>query len=251
MKTNILFVTLSIFTLLFSCSEDSINNEEATYYDTSKNLGKGAVRSYVMLDHTGTPTSIGFSFTESLLKDLPTNAGMGSMIMLDLPAEAAASGFDHLELDWNPNGHEPIPIYGSPHFDFHFYLMGMNELANVAGGPDMTPVASQYVPKDYVSGIMAIPNMGVHWTDALASEFHGELFTHTFVYGFYKSKMLFVEPMITKAFLDTKVDILLPVKQPEAFQKPGYYPSAYKIHYNASQHEYTVSLVNLSRHGDI
>src|SRR4051812_20501784 len=31
------------------------------------------------------------------------------------------SFFDHVTIDWNPHGHHPIPIYGKPHFDFHFY----------------------------------------------------------------------------------------------------------------------------------
>lgn len=249
MKKTILFTTIGIFIFLISCIKDSINTEGSTFYGERESLGEGTVRSYVTFDAASNLTSIGFNFSESMLQDLPAVPGMQNMVMLDLPAEAAGTGFDHLELDWNPNGHEPIPIYGFPHFDFHFYLVGMDELANVTGGPDMTPVASQFIPKDYVSGIMALPNMGVHWTDTLSSEFHGVLFTHTFVYGFYKSKLLFVEPMITKAFLDTKADILLTVKQPEAFQKSGYYPSSYQIHYNATNHEYNVSLENLSKHG--
>ena len=250
MKKIIVLATLGTFIFLFSClKEDSINTDGSIFYGEQGNLGGGTVRSYVTFDYTGSLTSIGFNFTESMLQNLPAVPGMGNMVMLDLPAEAAGSGFKHLELDWNPNGHDPFPIYGFPHFDFHFYLVGMDELDSITGGPDMTPVESQFIPKDYSSGIMAIPKMGVHWTDSLSSEFHSAQFTHTFIYGFYKSKLLFVEPMITKAFLDSKVNIILPVKQPEAFQKPGYYPSSYQINYDPTNHEYNVSLVNLSKHG--
>ena len=247
MKKTIILATLGALIYLFSCQKKDIITNGVTVYGAPEKLGNGTVRSYVTLNNVGTPTSIGFNFPESMLQDLPVVAGPQNMIMLELPEEAAATGFEHMELDWNPNGHVPLPIYGFPHFDFHFYLVGMNELMNITGGPDMTPVDPQFIPKDYVSGIMAQPNMGVHWTDSLSSEFHGVMFTHTFVYGFYKSKMLFVEPMITKAFLDTKTDITLPVKQPKAFQKPGYYPSNYQIHYDASKHEYNVSIENLSK----
>ena len=249
MKKTIILATLFASIFFFGCKKIEINHEGATLYGAPQKLGNGTVRSYVTLNFEGIPTSVGFNFPESMLQNLPTTSGPESMIMLDLPKQAKITGFQHLEVDWNPNGHEPIPIYGAPHFDFHFYLVGMDELMKIPGGPDMTPVEPQFIPQDYVSGIMAVPNMGVHWSDSLSSEFHGVPFTHTFIYGFYKSKMLFVEPMITKAFLDSKTDITLPVKQPAAFQKPGYYPSNYQVHYNASKHEYTVSIENLSKQG--
>lgn len=249
MKKTIILTILGSCIYFFSCQKIDINPKGVTFYGKQEKLGNGTVRSYVTFNDKGIPTSVGFNFPESMLHDLPTVPGMENMVMLDLPKEAVVTGFDHLEVDWNPNGHVPVPIYGFPHFDFHFYLVGIDELMNVTGGPDMTPVDPQFIPKDYVSGIMAQPNMGVHWTDSLSSEFHGVMFTHTFVYGFYKSKMFFVEPMITKAFLDSKTNITLPVRQPEAFQKPGYYPSNYQIHYDASKHEYNVSIENLSKHG--
>lgn len=249
MKKTIILATLGTFIFFLSCQKKDTTSKEGTFFGAPKVLGNGTVRSYVILNNAGLPASVGFNFPESMLQNLPSGAGAQNMIMLDLPAEAAATGFEHLELDWNPNGHVPLPIYGFPHFDFHFYLVGMSELMSITGGPDMTPVDAQFMPKDYVSGIMAQPNMGVHWTDTLSSEFHGIMFTHTFVYGFYKSKMLFVEPMITKAFLDTKTDITLPLKQPAAYQKTGYYPSSYQIHYDASKKEYNVSIENLSKRG--
>ena len=248
MKKTIILAVLAACTYFFSCQKADVNANGVTFYGKPEKLGNGTVRSYVTFNKAGVPTSIGFNFPESMLQGLPTGAETQNMIMLDLPREATGTGFEHMEIDWNPNGHVPAPIYGFPHFDFHFYLVGMNELMNVTGGPDMTPVDPQYVPKDYSSGIMAQPHMGVHWTDSLAPEFHGAMFTHTFVYGFYKSKLLFVEPMITKAFLDSKTNVTLPIKQPAAFQKHGYYPSNYKIHYDASKHEYNVSIENLLKH---
>jgi hypothetical protein len=245
-KITVILALLGAFFNFSGCKKNDNPTKAGTFYGKQESLGNGTIRSYVTLDNDGNPASLGFNFTENMLSGLP--AAPGQMIMLDLPAQATVSGFQHLEVDWNPNGHEPMPIYGLPHFDFHFYLVTMNDLMNVTGGPDMTPVDPQYIPKDYVSGIMAVPNMGVHWSDSLSTEFHGIPFTHTLIYGFYKSKMLFVEPMITKAFLDSKTDITLPVKQPVAYQKPAYYPSTYKVDYDGSKHEYNVSIENLVKH---
>jgi hypothetical protein len=60
----------------------------------------------------------------------------------------------------------------------------------------------------------------------------------------------FVEPMVTKAFLETKPNITIPLKQPAAFPKRGYYPTSYSMKYDATRQEYTVSLDGLTlRHG--
>ncbi len=56
------------------------------------------------------------------------------------------------------------------------------------------------------------------------------------------SKILFGEPMITKAYLETLPDVTLDVKQPAEFQKPGYYPTKYRISYDKQQKIYTVLL---------
>ena len=45
------------------------------------------------------------------------------MVTLSLPDQAKGYGFDHAELGWNPNGHEPPQLYGIPHFDVHFYMV--------------------------------------------------------------------------------------------------------------------------------
>eukprot|EP01083_Nonionella_stella_P210402 761745_1 len=35
--------------------------------------------------------------------------------------------FNHLLLNWNPEGHAPLGIYNVPHFDFHFYFINSTE----------------------------------------------------------------------------------------------------------------------------
>jgi hypothetical protein len=247
MKKKSLFFLAAIIlsTSFIRCKKDST---AATYYGDETKVGDGTIHTFVTLNDNGSPESIGYKFTENMLNGLPTEDAMSNMFNLSFPAQAQSTGYDHGELDWNPNGHEPVQIYGFPHFDFHFYMATMNELSQIVPGPDTVVVAPQYIPSNYISGVMAVPNMGVHWSDTTSSEFQGKKFTATFIYGFYHGKMLFVEPMITKEFLETHPNVTMNVKQPSAFQTPGYYPTKWSIHYDANKKEYTVSLDGLEKH---
>jgi hypothetical protein len=240
-----LFVCLLVGPFLFisACKKDDKNTDQLkTFYGPAVPTGKGTIRSFVVLNAEGKPAAAGIKFTASSLTTLPTE---GVQYPLELPIEAKLSGFDHLEVDWNPDGHEPAGVYTFPHFDFHFYKVTKEEQANVIPGPDTVSVKSIYIPQDYVSGVVAIPDMGVHWVDSKAPEFTGGKFTDTFIYGFYHGQLTFLEPMITLAFLQTKPDFKLDIKQPQYFQKTGYYPSVSHVYYDAVTDEYTVALEGL------
>jgi hypothetical protein len=248
MKKYSLFFSaaLVLATSFISCQKD--HSKAATYYGDETKVGDGTVRTFVTLNNNGDPETIGYQFSESMLSGLPDKDAMSNMFNLSFPSEASATGYDHAELDWNPHGHDPVQIYGVPHFDFHFYIVGLDELSTIVPGPDTVAVAKQYIPTDYMSGVVAVPNMGVHWVDSTSSEFRGKPFTATFIYGFYHGKMLFVEPMITLAFLQTHPDVSFDVKQPAAFQTSGYYPTRWSIHYDSNKKEYTVALEGLEKH---
>lgn len=247
MKKNTLFflAAMVVATSFIGCKKDST---AATYYGDETKVGDGTIQTFVTLNSSGQPESIGYKFTESMLTGLPDQDGMENMFNLSFPTQASATGFDHGEVDWNPHGHDPVQIYGYPHFDFHFYLAGMDQLSQIVPGPDTVAVEPQYIPTNYISGVMAVPNMGVHWSDTTSSEFHGKKFTATFIYGFYHGKMLFVEPMITTEFLETHPNVTMDVKQPSAFQTPGYYPTKWSIHYDPNKKEFTVALEGLEKH---
>jgi hypothetical protein len=217
-----------------------------TFYGEPQALGNGMIRSFVKLDQEGKPETIGMKFTTGALLGLPGDSTVEHDTHVPLPAEASATGFDHLEVDWNPVGHEPKPIYGLPHFDFHFYRITVEEQAEVVGGPDTISVPPVFVPSDYVSGVIAVPDMGVHWFDPKAPEFNGQKFTDTYIYGFYHGKLTFVEPMATAAFISSQPDFKLQIKQPQAFQASGYYPAIQHLYYDATTKEYTMALEGLS-----
>jgi hypothetical protein len=225
--------------------DDNKNSKYKTVYGDPQPLGKGTIRSFIVLDATNTPTTIGMKLSSGALTGLPGDSTVEHDTPVPLPAGVTVAGFDHLEVDWNPVGHEPKAIYGFPHFDFHFYLITKEEQASVIGGPDTVTVPAVFVPNDYVSGVIAVPDMGVHWFDSKAPEFSGQHFTDTYIYGFYHGKMSFVEPMATLAFISSKPDFTVQIKQPLAYQRKGYYPTVQHLYFDESTKEYTMALEGL------
>lgn len=229
--------------------------EEKIYYGESRKLGNGSVRSWVKLDSGCKPIAIGLTFTEEALTGLPTEAPEGAYGIdypLALPAQAGATPFKHLVVDWNPKGHEPDHIYSVGHFDFHFYTISPEERQAITlQGDGMAKCqkqpAAEFIPEDYMYAPGSeIARMGSHWVYKNAHEFHGHAFTSTFIYGSYNGHVTFLEPMVSKAFLETKPDLTEPVKQPAKFEKSGYYPSTYTVKYNPQTREYTVTLLGLT-----
>ncbi len=246
MLSFLLFILAS--STFIACKKDKCYDSPRTFYGPAVALGDDSARSFVTIGENRDPISIGIQFGEHALNTLPTDIKPGDNYPLPLPVQAKASGVDHIEVEWAPAGHDPGSIYGAPHFDFHFYYITQQEQSSVIPGPDTVTVPAQYIPTDYVTDGFAVPNMGVHWTDTTSSEFHGSPFTTTFIYGFYRGKMTFLEPMVTKAFLETHPDFSASVKQPAAFQHRNFYPTSYKVKYDASKHVYLITLAGLKRH---
>lgn len=170
---------------------------------------------------------------------------------LALPKEAASTAYNHIAVDWNPHGHEPQGIYDNPHFDFHFYMINPEERDKItAYGKDCKNVSKKpapgYIPEGYVPTPGGVPRMGAHWIDPKAPEFNGQPFNETFIYGFYGGKMVFVEPMATIAFLETKPEITKELKLSECYPTTAYYPTNYSISYDDTVKEYTLALEGLT-----
>ena len=89
---------------------------------------------------------------------------------------------------------------------------------------------------------MPIPRMGSHWGDSLSHEFHGSAFTASMIYGFYDGKMVFIEPMLAKSFIESKPDFSATMAVPAKYPKVGRYPTNYSVTYNASTKQYRAKL---------
>jgi hypothetical protein len=229
-----------------------------THYGPSRPLGGGVARAYVTTDKEGKPTEVGVVLSEKALTNLPgadhhDHGGHdhNNSTALEFPKQAELTLFRSMTLDWNPNGHEPHPIYSKPHFDFHFYMVTEAERMTIPGLPptEMDPElpAPQYLPTDYVPTPGRVPAMGVHWVDKTSPELNGGPFTQTFIFGSHARKVNFYEPMITLDYLLSKPEATFPVKQSAAVGQEGYYPTNYRIAYDAKAKEYRVALLDFTR----
>lgn len=223
---------------------------EKIYKGESQPLGNGQIHTWVKF-RKGKLTAIGITFDETALQNLitePPPGKEGEEYVLALPEEAANTIFKHALVNWNPHGHPPANIYNVGHFDFHFYLIPNEERLKItAQGDDIAvsdkPLPAEFQPAGYIlPPDTAVPQMGSHWVDANAHELHGQAFTKTFLYGSYDGKLIFLEPMITKAYLETKPNITEAIKLPAKFEKSGFYPTKYSIRYDEKTKVYTVAL---------
>jgi hypothetical protein len=217
-----------------------------TFYSHVVKLGNGNAKTFYTEDGNGKPLEIGIILNERALQNLP-----GNMLQVELPfhQKAGATTFTHATLEWNPGGHEPDEIYDIPHFDFHFYFgITSEERKQITPLPpdefDIAP-APMYHPPLYFFTPGRVPEMGAHWVDLLSPEFAGGEFTKTFIYGSYDGKFIFHEPMITLDYLLMQPDETNEIRQPEAFQADGFYPTEYRISYTTNPKQYIISLTGL------
>lgn len=206
-----------------------------TFYGPSVQMGKKHIRSWINIAKSNNkPVAIGIEFVEGSLEHLPTDPMnfAANTFILQLPKKAKASTpFDHITINWEPTGHEPNGIYTVPHFDMHFYKISVPAQMAITGIPGAPPPAG-FLPASYVIPGATVPQMGSHWLDPSSPELPPTLapFTHTFIYGSNNGKVIFLEPMITRAFLLAGTTVTKAIPQPIHFAPANtYYPKKYKI----------------------
>ena len=226
-----------------------------TYYGEKKAVGNGSVRSWVGVDKSGTPVSMGVTFAEATLLGLPMQFpkdDIGWEWNLALPKEVSVAPFDHVAFYWNPRGHIPDGIYNVPHFDIHFFMVPEPQRGEITAMNYNLEKCFKLPPQEYIPAGYILPpqtehrRMGVHWADPGSHEFHGHDFTATVLYGSYDGQVNFIEPMITRTYLETRPNYTAEVKQPAAYAQPGYYPTAYTVKFVPESAEYVVSLDGLT-----
>lgn len=255
-RGSLIFViaTMVMAFILGSSAFGDVSPTEMTYNGPYRQLGGSHAYAFITLDSIGKPIAIGVRMSETALEglqeELPHN-GTAWETLIPLPKEATTTGYDHIGIDWNPRGHIPDGIYNKPHFDFHFYMISQAEREKItAKGKDLERVhkapAPEYMPEGYIlpKGT-EVPRMGAHAIDPSSPEFNQLPFTKTFIYGFYDGQMVFLEPMMTKAFLETKPNTTDRIKLPNTYAENGYYPTTYSVRYNATLREFEISLNNL------
>lgn len=225
-------------------------------------LGNGTVRTYVVTA-AGAPIELGVAISESAMNGLPDHHTPGGIEIepghftwenvLPLPA-VNPTPVQHVVVNWNPGGHEPPGIYDRAHFDFHFYYITPTERMAIdpkdpayKAKAERLP-APELIPAGYVlPAPAAVPMMGVHWIDPKSPEFNGQGFSRTFIYGSWDGRVIFAEPMITKAFLDAKPDVTFPLPHAPKYAERGYYPGGYTVRWDADAKEYRVALTKFEQ----
>lgn len=225
MKKILIFATTA--TLLFSCKKN--DEKGGTFAGPDVSIQQGKARSWIKQDANGSPQQVGITIDDAAINSMPVD-GDESEVTLALNAVAkTATPFDHIEVDWNPHGHEPVGIYDKPHFDFHFYMVPEAEVMAATDNAKLnTDPPADYLPQHYIPG-PPVPQMGKHFIDVTSPELNGLPFSQTFIYGAYDGKVTFYEPMITLAFLKATTTFERDIPQPAKFLKSGNYPTKMRI----------------------
>lgn len=244
-------------------------------------VGNGWARTYVALDAGGAPLALGVSLDKAALDGLPTAPNATSrcfdknkngtmeadecigdyQFLFTLPqgeAAKAVAPFKWVTLNWNPHGHMPPapPPWSEPHFDFHFYVSDRETVKAMRPGScgelidcedfkkATKPIPAKYIHPDHIDVQAAVPDMGNHLIDKKAPELAkgGPKFTRTFIFGGYDGRVIFYEPMITREYLASNPNACAPIKQPQAWEVAGSYPTKYCVRYLERVGRYTVSL---------
>ncbi|MFE9258276.1 hypothetical protein [Streptomyces sp. NPDC006879] len=248
-------------------------------------LGRGTVELYTEYEPNGRPRTLGVALSESALSSLPTSAtdgrhcfdadGDGStdpmhecvgghsseLALPAVPPGAAELPVQWALVNWNPHGHTPHGRYDVPHFDVHFYLDSPEERAGIRLGRcsllidcDQLAAASRPVPAAYLpagypasSPRTAEGAMGAHLDSRPPTA--GTLVGQTLIYGAFDGRLTFIEPMVTRDFVDSQRTrkshrSCEPIPQPAAWRVAGWYPTRYCTAYRAGERDYAVYLTD-------
>ena len=223
------FVATALLTL---CKKEKEIERGGIFKGPDSQVHDGKAWTNIELNKKGNLLHLTISIDDAALNSLPVGAGNNgdgghdhdNSWILKFHPGGSATPFDHVEIDWNLNGHEPDAIYGKPYFDFHFYLTTPEEVAAIP--PDEVDSskflkwpAANYLPANYFNAGGVVLQMGCHWVDPTSGEFNGQPFTQTFIYNSYDGKVTFYEPMITLDFLKTNNNFERSIPQPAKVQK--------------------------------
>jgi hypothetical protein len=251
-KINLLLLGFSVAFImcsLSSCDKEKDEKEpDQTFKGAEVNMGNGKANSFFKIDGSGTPLEIGFEMTMEALTGLNQDPATPALSTFVLPLDQKAldvTPFEHLVINWQPNGHPPVGLFNVPHFDFHFYTISLADRLAIppyspatAAKMDLLPPTG-FIPVTYQPDPGGIPAMGKHWIDPADRV----ALSHMMIYGSYDGQVNLIEPMVTLAVLQAGNTITKPYAQPEKFAKTGkWYPSKYNIYLDQQTKKYYVTL---------
>jgi hypothetical protein len=285
MKSNLSIPALLVSAALFASSfyPFAARADSGVHYGAPVEVGRGTMRAYLAFDASDKPMELGVLMDAGALQGLPSGlSNSGRCFDLNNNGRIDESGecegeyeyvlalprvvadrydipFQWVSVDWNAHGHAPPGVYDLAHFDFHFYIASEASVRAIRTGScgifidcddfkrATQPVPAKYVNKQHVSVGAAVGAMGDHLIDSTSPEFAKppRKFTYTWIVGAYDGRVTFFEPMITREYLMGRPNICVPIKQPDAWQISGYYPTRYCMRYHERADKYTISLEGL------
>ncbi|MCG2610482.1 DUF5602 domain-containing protein [Flavobacterium sp. SM15] len=220
------------------------------------NLGRGKIRSWISINSQGEPEELGVEMTPNALRGLPVESEHSHTIVVPLHLKAKQiTPFDHIGLNWNPNGHEPEGVFDVPHFDLHFYMISVKDREAIpAWSPETDALFNNYPPRGYMPQDYFTPpgpataeaQMGKHWLPVNLGDFLP--FKSIMIYGSYDGRVIFYEPMftykmLTNPFEGTSRDFSVP----SYYQTLDSYPSTYNIYKDEDTGKIYISMSNFLR----
>lgn len=237
---KILFLAVAATVFAFSVKDDE--GKKGLFKGPEVSVHEGKAWTWIKLSKKGNPERIGITLNDKALNSVPAGNGHtghghatgNNWVVKFNPVAGAIIPFNHVLLNWNPNGHEPETIYDKPHFDFHFYSIKPEEVAvippyEVDSLKFKNWPAPEYFPAKYFNPGGGVPQMGAHWIDVTSGEFNGKQFSETFIFGSFDGKVIFYEPMITHEFLKTQSNYQRAIPAPSKFQESGWYPTVMRV----------------------
>lgn len=196
---------------------------------------------------------VGATIPLALIETVPLDAEMtwppAQMAAIPLPDEARSSlGLDHLGINWEAHGHPPGPFL-TPHFDFHFYSLTIDELRGVDCTDESKPLTlpdGYGLPDVDVPGLgmllgLCVPHMGMHAMRDADMTAAGP-FEATMVMGYYGGEAIFVEPMVSRDRLLERADFSLSVPAARDLPEGVRHPTAFRAEYDAASDQYRLIL---------
>lgn len=223
-------------------------------------IGNGSAQVFVLAGDRGQPAAFGVQFSAGMLAGLPTKPNGDRALdwhyFLAFP-RSPATGFDHLMIDWHPMGHMPQGIYSVPHFDFHFYQISQKQQLAIHYPHDevpewtgiIFPKANLMAPSYFIPPASQVSKMGLHAISMAAPEMNGKPFSNTFIYGYHQGRLIFLEPMITLSYLQSRPNSAMDLFTPPAYSYPGWFPSRYRTAYDPKSQMYSLVLDTLKPWG--
>lgn len=188
----------------------------------------------------------------------------------------AATGIDHVSIDFNPCGHPPVDVFTIPHYDLHLYLVdpdyrkcmtcetipgapvcnpggqstpsgqGFFNAATIMAGPDATKLANMPSGFEYQAGD-SVPLMGGHaWDSSQQPSGENPWINPIWIMGPYDGTIVDYEPMIPLSFIQGNIDNVYEENLSYAGQTINNLPNKYTVAYNATSAFFTVTFTGKS-----